>query len=117
MPMARGARCRGPPAAPPRVGKANAARVSRGSMVDKLDKTVKVSKPVRDPQQHVTVTVVIYNTVAGGVPSVEDVRAADGKQRRVVVAEEPSEDVDEPLPKKRRPPPKRGDKWEALFAV
>ena len=47
----------------------------------------------------------------------EDVRAADGKQRRVVVAEEPSEDVDEALPKKRRPPPKRGDKWEALFAV
>ena len=48
--------------------------------------------------------------------SLEDVRAADGKQPRVVVAE-PSEDVDEPLPKKRRPPPKRGDKWEALFAV
>ena len=33
------------------------------------------------------------------------------------VAEEPSEDVDEPPPKKRRLPPKRGDKWEALFAV
>jgi len=44
----------------------------------------------------------------------EDVRAADGKQPRVL---EPSEDVDEPSPKKRRPPPKRGDKWEALFAV
>ena len=42
----------------------------------------------------------------------EDVRAADGKQRRVL---EPSEDVDEPPPK--RPPPTRGDKWEALFAV
>ena len=37
----------------------------------------------------------------------------DGKQRRVVA--EPSGDVDEPPPK--RPPPKRGDKWEALFAV
>jgi hypothetical protein len=37
----------------------------------------------------------------------------DGKQRRVVA--EPSEDVDEPPPK--RPPPTRGDKWEALFAV
>merc|ERR550514_1903943 len=59
-----------------RVGKANAARVSRGSMVDKLDATVKVKAPVRDPGQHVTVTVVIYNTVAGGVPSVEDVKAA-----------------------------------------
>ena len=47
--------------------------------------------------------------------ALEAVRAADGKQRRVVVAEEPSEDVDEPPPK--RPPPTRGDKWEALFAV
>ena len=45
----------------------------------------------------------------------EDVRAADGKQRRVVVAEEDSPDDVEPPPK--RPPPKRGDKWEALFAV
>ena len=43
----------------------------------------------------------------------EDVRAADGKQPRVL---EPSGDVDEPPPKKR-PPPTRGDKWEALFAV
>merc|ERR550514_883134 len=60
----------------PAVGKANAARVSRGAMVDKLDATVKVKKPTRDPSQHVTVTVVIYNTVAGGVPSVEDVKAA-----------------------------------------
>merc|ERR1719473_784388 len=45
-------------------------------MVDKVDKTVKVAKPTRDPGQHVTVTVVIYNTVAGGVPSEEDVKAA-----------------------------------------
>merc|ERR1719326_1009067 len=60
----------------PKVGTANAARVSRGSMVDKLDRTVKISKPMRDPSQHVTVTVVIYNTVAGGVPSAEDVKAA-----------------------------------------
>merc|ERR1719359_472098 len=75
-PMARSAR-RAPAAPPPpRVGKANAARVSRGSMVDKLDATVKVKTPVRDASQHVTVTVVIYNTVSGGVPSVADVRAA-----------------------------------------
>ena len=60
----------------PKVGTANAARVSRGSMVDKLNKTVKIAKPTRDPSQHVTVTVVIYNTVAGGVPSMEDVKAA-----------------------------------------
>ena len=31
---------------------------------------------MRDGTQHVTVTVVIYNTVAGGVPSVEDVKTA-----------------------------------------
>merc|ERR1719502_2314494 len=62
-------------AAPP-VGKANAARVSRGSMVDRVDKTVQVRTPTRDASQHVTVTVVIYNTVAGGVPSAEDVKAA-----------------------------------------
>merc|ERR1712224_61241 len=46
----------------PKVGTANAARVSRGSMVDKLNKTVKIAKPTRDPSQHVTVTVFIYNT-------------------------------------------------------
>ena len=60
----------------PAVGQANAARVSRGSMVDRVDKTVHVRKPTRDASQHITVTVVIYNTVAGGVPSVEDVKAA-----------------------------------------
>merc|ERR1719160_2104071 len=63
-----------PPA--PKVGRANAARVSRGSMVDRVDKTVEITQPKRDPAQHVTVTVVIYNTVAGGVPSAEDVKAA-----------------------------------------
>merc|ERR1719152_441197 len=63
-------------APPPRVGTANAARVSRGSMVDKVARTVKIAKPQRDASQHVTVTVVIYNTVAGGVPSAADVKAA-----------------------------------------
>merc|ERR1712216_73107 len=43
---------------------------------DKVGKTVEVKAPKRDPDQHVTVTVVIYNTVAGGVPSAEDVEAA-----------------------------------------
>merc|ERR1719487_3009948 len=78
-PMAMAARRRSaaaPPPARPKVGSANAARVSRGSMADKLGKTVEVKAPKRDPDQHVTVTVVIYNTVAGGVPSAEDVKAA-----------------------------------------
>jgi hypothetical protein len=56
-------------------GTANAARVSRGSQYDTWD-GLSVKKPTRDPRQHVTVTVVIYNTVAGGVPDVEDVLAA-----------------------------------------
>merc|ERR1719152_374721 len=42
-------------APPPRVGTANAARVSRGSMVDKVARTVKIAKPQRDASQHVTV--------------------------------------------------------------
>merc|ERR1719198_1374420 len=75
-PMMRSRRAAAAPRPPPPVGKANAARVSRGSMVDKLDATVHVRAPRRDPAQHVTVTVVIYNTVAGGVPSMEDVKAA-----------------------------------------
>lgn len=77
-PMTAMKRSRGlrPMTVKPKVGTANAARVSRGSMVDKLNETVKIAKPTRDPSQHVTVTVVIYNTVAGGVPSMEDVKAA-----------------------------------------
>lgn len=35
-----------------------------------------IKSPKRDATQHVTVTVVFYNTVAGGVPRVDDVRAA-----------------------------------------
>merc|ERR1719326_1207712 len=77
MAMARSRRsAAAPPPARPKVGSANAARVSRGSMADKVGKTVEVKAPKRDPDQHVTVTVVIYNTVAGGVPSAEDVKAA-----------------------------------------
>lgn len=59
----------------PRRAKASAARVSRGSQADTWQ-GLSVKAPKRDAQQHVTVTVVIYNTVAGGVPSPEDVAAA-----------------------------------------
>lgn len=61
--------------APPRRGKASAARVSRGSQVDTWQ-GLSAKTPKRDAHQHVTVTVVIYNTVAGGVPGFEDVAAA-----------------------------------------
>eukprot|EP00049_Salpingoeca_infusionum_P014257 m.266522 g.266522 ORF g.266522 m.266522 type:complete len:529 (+) comp15631_c0_seq3:155-1741(+) len=64
------------PAAPRhKVGTANAARVSRGSDAGPYQ-GLSAKTLVRDPSQHITVTVVIYNTIAGGVPSVDDVKAA-----------------------------------------
>jgi hypothetical protein len=60
---------------PPKIARANAARVSRGSEVDTWA-GLTVKTPKRHPSEHITVTCVIYNTVAGGVPSPEDVRAA-----------------------------------------
>ena len=60
---------------PPSRGTANAARVSRGTEVDTWS-GLQVKNPKRHATEHITVTVVIYNTVAGGVPSIEDVTAA-----------------------------------------
>merc|ERR1719502_2227797 len=58
-------------------GRANAARVSRGAEVDVWG-GLSVKEPKRNPEEHVTVTVVIYNTVVGGVPSQqEDVAAVE----------------------------------------
>jgi len=59
----------------PRKGVANAARVSRGSEFDEWS-GLSVENPKRNDSEHVTVTVVIYNTVADGVPTEEDVAAA-----------------------------------------
>jgi hypothetical protein len=56
-------------------GKASAARVSRGTEYDTWSGLTK-KDPVRDPTQHITITVVAYNVVAGGIPSVEDVQAS-----------------------------------------
>merc|ERR1719453_2781034 len=58
-----------------KCGVANAARVSRGSEFD-VWKGLTVSAPERNRSEHVTITVVLYNTVAGGVPTEEDVQAA-----------------------------------------
>merc|ERR1711939_582081 len=60
---------------PPPKGRANAARVSRGSEVDTWG-GLSLKQPQRNAAEHITVTCVIYNTVAGGVPSEEDVAAA-----------------------------------------
>merc|ERR1719197_1841768 len=50
------------------IGSANAARVSRGSEVDTWKGLTKKS-PVRNPAEHITISVVLYFTVANGVPS------------------------------------------------
>jgi len=59
----------------PKVGSACAARVSRGSEFDTW-KGLAAKTPKRNPSEHVTCTVVIYNAVSGGVPSEADVIAA-----------------------------------------
>lgn len=58
-----------------KAGTANAARVSRGSEHD-IWPGLSVQDPMRHPSEHVTVTVVLYNTIVGGVPSQRDVVAA-----------------------------------------
>lgn len=59
----------------PKTGIANAARVSCGSEFD-IWPGLGIANPERNRSEHVTVTVVIYNTVADGVPSEKDVVAA-----------------------------------------
>ena len=56
-------------------GRSNAARVSRGSEVDTW-KGLTVKQPKRNTHEHVTITVVIYNSCEGGVPTDEDVATA-----------------------------------------
>lgn len=58
-----------------RVGRVNAARVPRGTLVD-LWAGLGVKSPKQHLKQHVPMTVTMYNTVACGVPEVADVRAA-----------------------------------------
>jgi ubiquitin len=60
---------------PSQLGVANAARISRGSEHD-VWSGLSVQRPKRHDSEHLTVTVVIYHTVAGGVPSQKDVVAA-----------------------------------------
>ena len=56
-------------------GTSNAARVSRGSEEDTWGGLTKKDAE-RDTSQHGTITVTLYYTVVGGVPSVADVQAA-----------------------------------------
>lgn len=58
-----------------KTGTANAARVSRGTKKDTWP-GLSISDPKRNDQEHLTVTIVNYFTIAGGVPSEEDIVAA-----------------------------------------
>jgi len=49
--------------------------VSRGSEHD-IWPGLTVTNPKRNSSEHITVTVVLYNAIVGGVPSVDDVKAA-----------------------------------------
>lgn len=61
----------------PATGLANAARVSYGAEHDTWPGLCGRGRtPKRHPSEHITITVVIYNVVAGGVPSDADVVAA-----------------------------------------
>lgn len=57
------------------IGEARAARVSRGSEHDTWN-GLAVKSPKRNRSEHITCTVVISNTISGGVPSEDDVVAA-----------------------------------------
>jgi len=63
------------PPAKRQIGVARVARVSRGNEHD-IWKGLSVEDPERHHSEHVTVTVVIYNTISGGVPSEKDIMAA-----------------------------------------
>ena len=56
----------------PTRGTTSAARVSRGTEHD-IWAGLSIKSPKRHASEHVTVTVVIYNAVKGGVPSQQDV--------------------------------------------
>ncbi len=66
---------RSAPGPPQKKGTSNAARVSRGSEADTWGGLTKKDLQ-RDQDQHITATVTMYYTVAGGVPSDLDVAKA-----------------------------------------
>jgi hypothetical protein len=80
-----GCRAAPPPHAPPRQGIANAARVSIGTEVD-VWSGLTVKEPRRSISEHLTITVVMYNTITSGVPSEADVVAAIDDLERLYAA-------------------------------
>lgn len=76
-------------------GVSNAARVSRGSDAG-LFNALAFKKIKRKKDEHVTVTVVIYNTVAGGLPESSDVIAAIDDMEKLLKQCETSGSLSEP---------------------
>merc|ERR1719498_1360074 len=60
---------------PKKIGTANAARISRGTKVDTWS-GLNIKSPKRNKNEHITCTIVIYNTITDGVPSENDITAA-----------------------------------------
>jgi len=71
------------PHTPPKVGTASAARLSRGDFVENVNPLTLDGDAVRHPDEHVTVTVVLYHAVKDGVPSAEDALAAVDELERM----------------------------------
>lgn len=66
-----------------KYGLSNAARISRGSEVDASRNRVSNKIPKRDNSRPITVTCVMFHTVAGGVPTKRDVVAAIDDMERL----------------------------------
>jgi hypothetical protein len=59
-------------------GISNAARINKGSVYETVSKSeiLRVKNPNRDSNQHITITVVLYNTTQNGIPTTKDVISA-----------------------------------------
>jgi len=58
------------------IGVSSAARVSKGSVALEEAKEIDMTKLTRSDSEHITITVILYNVVKGGVPSEDDIIAA-----------------------------------------
>lgn len=65
------------PSAPRTIGKSSAARLSLGELAESnISNLAKKGSFERDPSQRITVTIIAFNAVRGGVPSLQDVTKA-----------------------------------------
>jgi hypothetical protein len=57
-------------------GVSSAARVSKGSVASERAVEIDTTKHKRSESEHITITVILYHVVKGGIPTREDVVAA-----------------------------------------